>query len=44
MEPGNYLMGQPYVKEPEKTVQDILNELNEKLSERVRITRFERYE
>ena len=44
IESENYLMNQVYVKASDKLVKDALLELNEKLSENVRIIRFERYE
>jgi len=38
------LLEQAYVKEPEKTIQDYLNELVAKIGEKIFIRRFVRYQ
>jgi elongation factor Ts len=38
------LMNQPYVREPDKTVADLLNEVIAKIGENIKIKRFVRYQ
>ncbi len=38
------LMSQPYVREPDKTVADLLNEVIAKIGENIKIKRFVRYQ
>ena len=38
-----YLMQQPYIKDPTKTVQDLVNELVGRLGENVKVRRFARF-
>lgn len=40
---ANCLLDQPYVKEPSKSIQDLLNELIAKIGENIVIGRFSRY-
>jgi len=40
----NCLMNQPYVRDPDKTVSDLLNELIAKIGENITIRRFVRYQ
>jgi len=40
----NCLMSQPYVRDPDKTVSDLLNELIAKIGENITIRRFVRYQ
>ena len=40
----NCLMNQPYVRDPEKTVSDLLNELIAKIGENITISRFVRFQ
>ena len=40
----NCLLDQPYVREPEKTVADLLNELIAKIGENISIKRFSRFQ
>jgi elongation factor Ts len=40
----NELLGQPYVKNPEKSVQDLVNEIIAKLGENIQIGKFTRFE
>ena len=44
IESDKYLLDQVYVKASDKLVRDVLLEINENLSEKIRIIRFERYE
>jgi len=37
------LLNQSYIKDPEKTIQDFLNEIIQKFGENIQITRFERF-
>ena len=38
------LLNQPYVRDPEKSVEDLLNELIAKIGENITIKRFNRYQ
>ncbi len=40
----NCLLNQAYVKDPDKTVQDLLNELIGKTGEKIQIKRFARFQ
>jgi elongation factor Ts len=40
----NCLLNQPYVRDPEKSVADLLNELIAKIGENITIKRFNRYQ
>ena len=39
-----YLLLQPYIKDPDKTVQDIVNETIAKVGENIKVSRFARFE
>ncbi len=38
------LLLQPFIKEPEKTIQDIINEVKSKVGENIRVRRFSRFQ
>lgn len=40
---GYFLLGQPFIKDPSKSIQDLINETVGKLGENIRVRRFQRY-
>ena len=42
-EEGNSLLQQPFIKDPSKNIQDLINETVGKLGENIRVRRFKRY-
>ena len=42
-EEGRSLLGQPFIKDPSKSIQDLINETVGKLGENIRVRRFQRY-
>lgn len=42
-EEGYFLLGQPFIKDPSKSIQDLINETVGKLGENIRVRRFQRY-
>ena len=42
-EEGHSLLQQPFIKDPSKNIQDLINETVGKLGENIRVRRFKRY-
>ena len=39
----SYLLNQPFIKDPSKSIQDVINETVGKLGENIRVRRFQRF-